>query len=176
MARRRPDLRGWDDSRLREVGTADPRDWVGTVLNALTTDSTELGGGPAGRFHRSWGWGEIREAIRRELVRRGRDEEKAAKYSQILTDRGLKALRDEDALVRRGGRYRLMEEWAFGELARGVIRQGVRAVRARKAGFRVRMEHLRGAGHQMTIEFVPRRGGRAHIKVSFALDTPQLTD
>jgi hypothetical protein len=121
MARRRPELSGWDNSVLKELESADSTEWV---LMVLTTGKDVLG------KVRAWSFGEIREAVRREIERRGTVPEKARNLAGVRTMRGLASLEREGVVAKRGGRYRVSRgvrllEWNLQQV-RDAVKRGTR--------------------------------------------------
>ena len=126
MARPRPGLPGWNESTLHGVESTDPGDWVLDVL----TDGLSIGPGRT----RSWSFGEIREAIRREVESRTHDEVRANKTASIRTWRGLSDLKERGLVSERGGRYRVPLNVRFTEMNVQLLRSAV------EQGVRIRME------------------------------------
>lgn len=141
MPRRKPELRGWDDSWVHRVNTAEPEAWVRAVLatpllaamqNPAVIEAALIPGSrmPSPKlselppFIAGMKFGEISEAIRRVLADREseepvaerRSDDRIAKDANLKTNRGLKALREKGALVQKGKRYRLSTEWGWKEL------------------------------------------------------------
>lgn len=140
MARRRPELRDWDGSWLRQVTSTDPGTWVRAVLatplvhalqdpQAISEGLVSKRWGSLGRqarrtpFIRGMRWGEIREAIRRELERRSqalpsayRSDARISQDASLRTGRGISRLRTQRAIIETGGRYRLSPDWLMIDL------------------------------------------------------------
>lgn len=158
MSRRRPELENWDDRRLRQITNSNPETWVGTVLNTFVP--TKMRNGPLEK-PRVWTFGEIREAIRRELVRRNHPEPKASHLASLRTLRGLKALREEDALDESPRGYSIRRRWYWAEaisdiahdLADGRSKLSIEAV------------HLGPGAHSMTVSFRDKKGRCASATV-----------
>ena len=148
MSRRRPDLVGWDGSVLADLDTTDAKEWVTTVLtNARRIERT-----------RTWTFGEIREAIRRELERRA-ETPNALNLARVRTQRGLAALREAGLIQKSGSGYRFPKRQRYAELIADMVRQAGKS-RARLS-VEPKFECLPDGSHTVsfTITFGDPRGG-----------------
>ena len=151
MARKRPGLVGWDDARLRRVTATDPEAWVGTILNTFSREAIDRADQ---RFNRVWRYGEIREAIRRELIRRGTSDVKAFQSASLRAWRGLHSLEGRGALRRTKAGYSLKERWGWAEMISDVAHE--------LAGSRAKLssEIIHGipSGHTLRLSFESKFG------------------
>jgi len=142
MSRPRPKLDNWDRSLLAALGSSDPREWVETVL----TNAKEV------RRARSWSFGEIREAIRLEIERRG-GSLNPANAAHVRTQRGLAALREDGLVIKQGAKYRFPKRFRYSEMIASIVRDFAR----QRAPLRVKWDpvHLADGNHAaiLNVEF-----------------------
>jgi hypothetical protein len=173
MARPRPNLPEWNNESLRPMKGATPQVWVSAVLSSLTLEKRDIGQsrlvrpGRLGRWYSARTFGEVREAIRRELERRGSTPSQASALASLRTARGLKDLEAAGAVVRRNGSYRLREEWVWGELSRDAVTKCQRGIRERRHFLRARVRRRKsGGGHW--VEFTVSRRGKPGTRLEIA--------
>ena len=109
MGRPPPDLAWWRDSYLSYLKTTDAAEWVGAVLAFTPVDSPDA-------KRRWWTFGEIREAIRKELVHREPSQpESAYQLADKRTSKGVKVLEAQGSLMHRGKRYAIRRRWFYAQ-------------------------------------------------------------
>ena len=155
MARPRPELAGWAGERLQTLEGSSPREWVSTVLSTLWVSEADVSSGRLARWYKSWTFGQVREAIRREIERRGATPSRAASLASLRAARGLKELEAEGAVLRRRGAYRLTEALLWANASCDAIRMCA--------------ESLNKPGYRLTADHTPQKGrnrGRVAFKVT----------
>lgn len=148
MSRKRPTLKDWNAHLLHDLDTSDPEHWVGTVLGALPRETD--------RKWPKWRFGEIREAIRRELTRRGMEPGRAEHLAHTRTSRGIHALREQGALTASESGYRLRLKWAMARAIRETVHRMV--LGEIPSTFRLEPFHLPEGGHGVRLRFSSRQG------------------